>query len=143
MRSGAAYINGRACLNPKFFVQRGDIVELRAAYSVYAAVRDGYAKRVSLLSAFAGSASTRYAELFADDTQQEGLAEERDFTAHASCRRYSHAVRAYSALHDVSSYLEVDYLTLTAVVVYEPSAVGDYNYLLVRKSAVSYIKMLN
>lgn len=52
-------------------------------------------------------------------------------------------LKVYYTIYDVPRYIELDFITLSFVVIYNPQSLSDFDYLVVRRAAVSTIKMLN
>jgi hypothetical protein len=57
--------------------------------------------------------------------------------------RFFRLVNIYLYLNDVPGYMEVDYLSMSLVLLRSPSSEEVRNYIEIRRSAISYVKMLN
>lgn len=54
IESGNVLVNGKLCINPKFYLQEGDVVFIKACYINFVRVRGAFIRRLKLLEAFSG-----------------------------------------------------------------------------------------
>ena len=143
IQSRVVFLNNRICLNVFRQLQAGDVVQLQTTYAMYAHVFQNFIIQ-----------NDRFFKFFYH-IRNVGLLDRFDdrvnFSADVFIANRFNMIRVsnnklrdlFIGFYSTPRFVEVDYLTLTIAVITTPTALSEFNKLLVRQYAFGYIKMLN
>lgn len=138
--SGSVYVNGAPLRNHEFQLQSGDSVQLVVTYYMYARILQSFECRRAMLSSGIKLINAMLKLKSGDAPQYDDI---EDCNKSLSALRLQRALRIYYVTFDIPNYIELDFISLSFVVVFEPMLLEDFDYFVVRRSALTYSKMLN
>jgi hypothetical protein len=138
--AGLILVNGSVVKNPNFILQCGDFIQLSLSYAAYFYLFKVLADRVNLLRSF----YSKFSKLISISTLVDTDFDISNSTKLLASLRLSNLYKFYNLLYGTPSFVELDYLTCSFVIIFDPSLSSNYLYFIeATRSAFSYIKMLN
>jgi len=136
---GFVYINGIRVYTTQFQLQVGDYVQIRCSYIMYNYIFQNNIQRNVMLATFV----ERNNVIFNDNTLN--LLQDDELLYHVFKRHFkrSRMLKLYNVIFDIPGYVELDFITLSFIIVHFMTSMDDYDYISIRQAAVTYHKMLN
>ncbi len=142
LKNNKVFINGLPVRHASFQVQTGDIVSLHVEYFTYIKLLDSFSCMSDEIIRFYRS-TVRFNDLYFNKSSVVSNIRHKYLLAQQKKVKLTRVERVYSLIRDIPSYFEVDFLTISAAIIFDPRRANDFDKLFTRTSAFSFIQMLN
>ena len=142
IKNNIIFINGLSCKIINFQVQSGDYLQIRVSYHMYKYLLYQTLKKKQILS-YGFSLLRQHASVRFLGRQRFPRNKRRFAYKIYNKFGIGRLLRLYYILFDIPRYLELDFLTLSIYIIIIPNNIQDFDYIAIRRSAITYVKMLN
>jgi hypothetical protein len=141
IHAGYIFINSRVCYHSVFQLQSGDVIQLRITYMIYAFILQQLISRESLIKTGI-NLILKHKNFYMKPLYVKTPAL-KNVSLYYDRIKLSRLLRIYNILYDVPTYYEVDYITLSCIILRNPAFIQEYDIFAIQRSAIFYHRMLN
>jgi len=136
---GFIFVNNCCVYTNQFKLQVGDYVQVRYNYNILSFVLFNLKQRLEMIEVY----GLRMDQLLGGDRFNSVLEESGDQVLLRKHFKFTQLVKLYNIIFDIPKYVELDYLTLSFIILHECLSFDDYDFITIKQATTLYFKALN